>query len=343
MGDLFIKEDNDDDDEFSDFEIGVNIKRAVTPFKRMTISDLQINKNIEILCLSDLIVALDVPNSSMKQVELLKVLIELNEMIGLKTLKEQIVNQLLFFIQDLHDPGMFLHTVITGNPGAGKTTVAQIMARIYRTLGILHNDTIVVATRADLIGEYLGSTSIKTKAVLDSSLGGILFIDEVYSLGSSDGRDSFSKECIDTINQYLSEHSEELICIISGYKDSIDKCFFNQNPGLKRRFPWKFHIDDYSPSELYQIFHKQIYDNKWELDVPKEFVTSQIQKNIKYFSSSGGDTQILCDRCKIIHSRRIFGSNVNKIISKDDFVKGLENFLLFKKSHEVIQENSMYI
>ena len=105
---------------------------------------------------------------------------------------------------------------------------------------------------------------------------GILLIDEAYSLGpgSDSNNDSFSKECIDTINQFLSEHVDDFVCIIAGYKDEIDKCFFKQNSGLKRRFPWTFEINAYGPEELLSILIKQLNEsekNIWSFDVPKEY------------------------------------------------------------------------
>ena len=158
--------------------------------------------------------------------ELIMSLKELEGMIGMESIKQNIVNQLLLFLQNLNDPGMFLHTVLTGNPGCGKTSICHILAKIYKSMGFIQKSDIVVADRPALIGQWLGETSIKTKKVLDSARGGVLLIDEAYSLGNEEGRDSFSKECIDTINQYLSEHVDEFVCIIAGYKDDLNKCFF---------------------------------------------------------------------------------------------------------------------
>ena len=287
--------------------------------------------------LKDLIDILDHEDAKKEQKELLLALRDLNNMIGMKKLKEQIINQILFFIQDLHDPGSFLHTVITGSPGTGKTSVAYIISRIYRSLGFLSNDKVVKATRSELIGEYVGHTAPKTTKVLDSAKGGVIFIDEAYSLGSGNSdHDSFSKECIDTINEYLSVHSNDLICIIAGYHDQIKKCFFSQNEGLERRFPWRFQIDNYTPEELYEILLKQIKEKNWEIDVKKDIIVKYFSDYYDNFNGNGGDTLNLLEKCKIAHAKRIF---VEKIEEKE-IKKKLSNKEIIKKepNKEIIKK-----
>ena len=168
--------------------------------------------------------------------QMLPHLIKLNEMIGLTNLKLKIVHQILFYLQglDIHNKDM-LHTVIEGNPGVGKTEIAKILAKIYNSLGILTKGTFKSVKRSDLIGSYLGQTANKTQKILDSSIGGVLFIDEAYSLGNEDGKDIYSKECIDTITSFLSENRENFVCIIAGYKKDLQQCFFKYNSGLERK------------------------------------------------------------------------------------------------------------
>ena len=167
----------------------------------------------------------------------------LQNMTGLSTIKTAIVNQILYFLQNFHEEEM-LHTIIQGPPGVGKTMLAKIIGQIYHKMNIFSKNTddykFIIARRSDLIGEYLGTTAKKTQKGIDSCKGGVLFIDEAYSLGNSEGRDSYSKECIDTINQNLSENKGEFLCIIAGYKDSLEKNFFNYNQGLVRRFPFVY-------------------------------------------------------------------------------------------------------
>jgi len=171
-------------------------------------------------------------------------LTELNNMVGMANVKEHMVDQILFFLQGFNvitrcgkctdctfglacikTQTEMLHTVITGPPGVGKTELGKILGKVYKELGILSNDTFKLVTRSDLIAGYLGQTAIKTQKVIDEAKGGVLFIDEAYSLGNAELRDSFSKECIDTLNQNLSER-RDFLCIIAGYKEELEKCFF---------------------------------------------------------------------------------------------------------------------
>ena len=164
--------------------------------------------------------------------KLIPPLYELKNMIGMKKVKRNIVDQIIYYLQGIDDKNNdMLHCVIEGPPGVGKTEVAKILGKIYRKLGILTSDIFKIVKRSDLIGGYLGQTAIKTQKVLDECNGGVLFIDEAYSLGNVEGRDSYSKECIDTLTAYLSENKRNFICIIAGYKEALKSCFFNMNEG----------------------------------------------------------------------------------------------------------------
>lgn len=252
----------------------------------------------------------------------------LKKMIGMELVKKNIVDHILFYLQKL-DGGLndMLHTVIQGPPGTGKTELGKILSKIYLAMGILKNDTFRIVKRADLIGKYLGHTAQKTQKVIDSCKGGVMFIDEAYALGNSEGRDIYSKECLDTLNQNLTENKNNFLCIIAGYKEDLHNCFFNYNKGLGRRFSIRYTIEGYKPKQLHKIFCKIIKENNWDFDktVTDEFFEDK-KDSFPYF---GGDMETLFFNCKIVHGRRIFGkeSRLKKIITNEDVKAGYQLFI----------------
>ena len=265
-----------------------------------------------------------------------KPLIELNNMIGMQNLKTNILDQLLFYVQGFHlkDGNDYMHTILYGSPGTGKTEVAKIIGKIFSELGILKNNTFKKVIRSDLIAGYLGQTAIKTTKVIQEALGGVLFIDEAYALGNPDNRDSFAKECIDTLNEALSDYKDNIMVIIAGYEKDLETCFFSYNSGLKSRFPWKFKTDDYSAEDLKNIFLKKMKDINWSFD--EDLETSFFEKNMNYFPYYGRDMEILLLKTKIVHSRRVFckDNNEKTILKLIDLEKGFE---LFKKYIKIIE------
>lgn len=175
-------------------------------------------------------------------------LTKLKKMVGLNNIKDQIIDMILYYLMEFEKSNNnMLHMSIEGSPGCGKTKLAKIISKILCSLDILESDKVVYARRSDLIGQYVGHTGQKTQKIIDNALGGVLFIDEAYSLGTGNnkkdsGSDSFSKECMDVLNQNLSDNKKKFICVIAGYSDELDKCFFSTNPGLPRRFPFRFKI-----------------------------------------------------------------------------------------------------
>ena len=258
---------------------------------------------------------------------------ELNNMIGMKDLKNNIVDQILYFVQQLHknknSSGEFLHTVIYGPPGTGKTEIAKIMGKIYSKIGILSKGTFKKVTRSDLIAGFLGQTALKTKDVIKEALGGVLFIDEAYALGNPEKRDSFAKECIDTLCEALSDNKENLMVIIAGYEKELKESFFAFNQGLDSRFTWRFKTDEYTPEDLYQIFIKMVNDIGWEIEENSKITTDWFKKNKDYFQFFGRDIETLLSKTKIAHSRRVFclPETDKKKINLKDLEKGLEVFL----------------
>lgn len=215
------------------------------------------------------------------------------------------------------------------------TTIARIIGEMYKNMGILSSDGVFkVAKREDLVAEYLGQTAIKTKKLLESCLGGILFIDEVYALGpGTKDNDSFSKEAIDTINVFLSEHSDSFCCIIAGYEEDIKRCFFSVNQGLERRFQWVHKIESYSDEDLAKIFIKLLSEIRWKRDeqLTLSVITKYIHDNKYLFKSSGGDIENLITKCKMAHAKRIINQKNPKknIITEQDIQLAIE---LMKKN-----------
>jgi hypothetical protein len=258
---------------------------------------------------------------------------ELNAMIGLKTLKKNILDQILYFLQGLSSRDEYKHMVIYGSPGTGKTDIAKILGKMYSNMGILtppskdkKSPSFKKATRADLVAGYLGQTSIKTKTLIGESVGGVLFIDEIYSLGD----DSFSKECADTMCEMLSDNKDNLIVIIAGYENEVNERFFKLNPGLESRFSWRFTIDDYSSSELWQIFKKKIDGIGWINDVSDSDGEAWFKRKYSDFPGFGRDIDSLLFKVKIAHSRRLYGKEDGlKTIRLCDLDLGLA---LFKES-----------
>ena len=261
-----------------------------------------------------------------------KPLDDLHKMIGMKQLKDAIVDQVIYFIQNLHKNESkggndFMHTVIYGPPGTGKTEIAKIMGRIFSGVGVLEKGKFKKVTRVDLIAGYLGQTAIKTTEVVKGCLGGVLFIDEAYALGNKEKRDSFSKECIDTLCEALSNHKDNLMVIIAGYKEDLTKCFFSYNQGLDSRFPWRFQTDDYTAAELNLIFQKKIREVGWRLQTPLK--DRWFEPKMKYFTFYGRDMETLFSKIKIAHSRRVFCKSKDQktIITSKDMNKGFDMFL----------------
>ena len=198
----------------------------------------------------------DVPYEAPKSVNVGDCLKKLDGLVGLGGVKKEISNLTAFLNLQIRrgETNTFQgkHYVFTGNPGTGKTTVARIMADIFKTLGVVARGQLVEADRAKLVAGYSGQTAIKTNQLVDQALGGVLFIDEAYTLKSSDG-DTFGAEAIDTLLKRLEDDRGKFICIVAGYTDQMHD-FIDTNPGLKSRFTQTIHFDDYTPDELTEIF-----------------------------------------------------------------------------------------
>lgn len=267
---------------------------------------------------------------------------QLDNLVGMKCLKETVFYQILYYLQNMHlrdNSSEYLHTMIYGTPGCGKTTVAQIIGKIYQTLGVLsRNGIFKIAHRDDFIAGYLGQTATKTQKLLKSCIGGILFIDEVYSLAPRENdKDSFSKEALDTLTAFLSEHKNDFCCIAAGYEEDVENCFFAMNKGLKRRFPWVHKIDNYTSEEMTSIFLKMVSESNWIINVDFEKINQLIKHNIKYFVNTGGDIETFLTKCKIAHSKRVISLDIeHKFILT---ISDLENGMDFVKKNKTEEDN----
>ena len=202
------------------------------------------------------IVREDIPYEAPQTVSVDDCLKKLDGLVGLSGVKKEIANLTAFLNLQIArgETNTFQgkHYVFTGNPGTGKTTVARIMADIFKTLGVVARGQLVEADRSKLVAGFSGQTAIKTNQLVDQAMGGVLFIDEAYTLKSNDG-DSFGAEAIDTLLKRLEDDRGKFICIVAGYTDQMHD-FIDTNPGLKSRFTQTIHFDDYTPDELTEIF-----------------------------------------------------------------------------------------
>ena len=279
-------------------------------------------------------------NINMKALHSIKEpLIELNNMIGINEIKTNVVDQILYFVQEFHKnkgaTGDFMHTVIYGPPGTGKTEISKILGKIFSKIGILSKGTFKKVTRGDLIAGFLGQTALKTRDVIKESLGGVLFIDEAYALGSAEKKDVFAKECIDTLCEALSDNKGDLMVIIAGYEKELKECFFNHNQGLDSRFTWRFKIEEYTAEDLYKIFLKKVNDIGWELEEESKINVDWFKKKKDYFKFYGRDIETILAKTKIAHSKRVFckPENEKRKINLRDLEKGFELYL--KNNQEI--------
>lgn len=156
-----------------------------------------------------------------------------------------------------------LHMLFKGNPGTGKTTFARTLASIYKNMNILSKGHFIEAERADLVGEYIGQTAQKTRALIQKSMGGILFIDEAYALGRG-GEKDFGKEAIDTLVKHMEDHQNDFALILAGYPNEMEQ-FLELNPGLRSRFPFIVPFEDYKTNELMEIAHTMVNNQEYVL------------------------------------------------------------------------------
>lgn len=240
---------------------------------------------------------------------------ELNELIGLENVKKK-VNDLIVYQKvqklrrdnNLHTSKSTLHLAFTGNPGTGKTTVARIVGRIYKQIGLLSKGHFIEVSRTGLIAGYQGQTALKVKKVIEKAKGGVLFIDEAYSITENDHSDSYGRECLTELTKALEDYRDDLVVIVAGYTEPM-KLFFESNPGLKSRFNTFIEFDDYSAEELVQILVSMCKNNDYVLSETaskkiKASLTEKVVEKDKNFAN-GRMVRNIYDDLIMNHAHRV--------------------------------------
>jgi SpoVK/Ycf46/Vps4 family AAA+-type ATPase len=262
---------------------------------------------------------------------------KLNQLVGMSKIKEEIFNlvKMIRFQKQNGDTNSPLlgHFVLTGNPGTGKTEVARILAKIFEALGVLERGTLVEVTREKVIGQYIGHTEAIMKQYMEEAMGGVLFIDEAYSLTPEDNPRDFGKNALDVLITELENRRGQFVCILAGYREEMER-FFNSNPGLRSRFNSYFHFEDYTPDEMLEIAslmlkRKDRYlSQEAEKLLYKEFVFLY-RKRDRNFGNARTVRQYV-DKLLNIQSLRIADENINnseaiKVIEVQDVESMLQN------------------
>ncbi|MDF2450166.1 MAG: spoVK [Bacteroidota bacterium] len=278
---------------------------------------------------------------SVNEKELNLALAELNELVGMENIKQD-VNELVKLIRFYNETGkdvvnkFSLHSVFTGNPGTGKTTLARIIAKIYKSLGLLERGHVVEVDREGLIAGYIGQTALKTKEKVDAAMGGVLFIDEAYAL-SEDGQNGFGKEAIEVILKQMEDKRGQFGVIVAGYPENMHR-FVEMNPGLKSRFDKTYSFQDYNVDQLLTIAHQLLKKEgltatQEAVDHLNAYFTSLINKKDKFFGNARTVRQTISE-CVMKQNLRMAS-----IASTDRSAEDLIHLTFDDVKHLVIEES----
>lgn len=225
-----------------------------------------------------------------------RVMKQLDRLVGLQHVKDFIyeIYAWLYITQCRKELGLkgtqqTLHMIFKGNPGTGKTTVARILGKLFQEMRVLSKGHLVEVERADLVGEYIGHTAQKTRELVKKAMGGILFIDEAYSLARGGSKD-FGKEAIDCLVKSMEDHKDDFILILAGYPHEMET-FLKTNPGLPSRFPIQLHFEDYTIHELLEIASAMVEEREYELSAKargtlKQFILEEMRRESSHFSNA---------------------------------------------------------
>ncbi|MDO7787412.1 AAA family ATPase [Desulforamulus aquiferis] len=267
-----------------------------------------------------------------------EILGELNQLVGLNSVKK-LVKEIQAFVEIqklrqreklIYEP-MVLHMIFKGNPGTGKTTVARIIGRLFKEVGVLPKGHLIEVERADLVGEYIGHTASKTRDQIKKALGGILFIDEAYSLARG-GEKDFGKEAIDSMVASMENNKDNLIIILAGYQEEMDY-FLEINPGLRSRFPIHITFSDYSIDELMNIADLMLNQRQYILSpLAREELIKMLDNQTRRHEHSGNARLVrnLIERAMRHQAVRLVGGkNISRedlmAINKEDLAGALED------------------
>jgi probable Rubsico expression protein CbbX len=247
------------------------------------------------------------------------------ELIGLKPVKTRIREVAALLLVDrlrrqfeLTSATPTLHMCFTGNPGTGKTTVAMRMGEILKRLGYVREGHLVTVTRDDLVGQYIGHTAPKTKEVIKKAMGGVLFIDEAYYLYKPENERDYGAESIEILLQVMENNRDDLVVILAGYKDKMDR-FFQSNPGMRSRIAHHIDFPDYQPEELVAIAKLMLASQNYHFsaEAEKAFVEYlKLRMKMEHFANARSVRNAL-DRARLRQANRLFGSRGRSLTKED--------------------------
>jgi SpoVK/Ycf46/Vps4 family AAA+-type ATPase len=243
-------------------------------------------------------------------------------------LKQTLCCQIITVLYNFHENYNF-NTIVSGDPGTGKTTICNLIANLYYQIGIVKSPQIYNINKSDLVGTFCGSTVQKTQSLIDKvdEEGAVFYIDEVYSIGYGEKTDLFSKECIDVLCQNLLI-KKNIVFIVSGYKEDIQKNFLDINPGLKRRFFNWYHLPSYNKEQLYKIFLQKLQQQRMKHDLQKK----KHFNNTKFYNNAG-DMDILLQHVQMIFLKKNFGKNIHQEYITDSDIDEALNYFKNKDFH----------